>query len=107
MSRPPNKETVRRAERLLLAALAQGTREGSFRELARSKLAGYHWREPVHEVIFRCLLSLPTENPAVVREQLPALLTRRGFPDVELADLFSPLDLPREVFERVVEELTS
>lgn len=107
MLRSPDEETLRRAERLLLSALAQGTREGSVREPARAKLAGYRWREPEHAVIFECLMALPSADPAAVREQLPALLTRRGFPDVGFADLFAPLELSREVFERLVEELTS
>lgn len=103
----PGGDDVRRRERAVLRAICHGTREGPLRELARLRLGEYRWREPVHEVIFQSLLSLPAADPAVVREQLPALLTRRGFPDVEIADLLEPQDLSRDEFERLLDELTS
>lgn len=103
----PAGDDVTRRERAVLRAICHGTREGPLRELARLKLGEYRWREPVHEVIFQSLLSLPAGDPAVIREQLPALLTRRGFPDVEIADLLEPQDLSRDEFERLLDELTS
>lgn len=62
-------------------------------------LRGYRWRELVHQVIFDIVLSIPSEIPGVIRSQLPARLTRRGFPDVEIDDLFQPHGMSKKDIE--------
>ena len=100
-------------EGLVLRALCRGslqeraTPPASAREEARRRLAGYRWREPLHQAIFAIVVSLPSDDPKVLREQLPARLTRRGFPDFELDDFFRPVDLSYEQVLRLIEEMTS
>jgi hypothetical protein len=92
-------------ERLILRALSLGTAEGSAREAARRLLGTYRWREPVHGAIYDVLMSLPANDPEFVREQLPARLTRRGFPDFDFADFLKPATLSREEVERLMRQL--
>lgn len=94
------------AERRVLQALCQATPQGSVRATARAVLAGYPWREPVHQVIFDVLMALPTEIPDVVRSQLPARLTRRGFPDVDIDAFFQPHAMSKQEAERLLRDLS-
>jgi hypothetical protein len=80
-------------ERLVLAALVQAPPEDAVRERAKSLLARYRWREPIHQEIFRALCSTPGHDPATLQERLPALLTRRGFPEFDLAGLLKPQEI--------------
>jgi hypothetical protein len=79
-------------ERLVLTALCQlvgnAARESAFRQLEN-----YEWREPDHRIIFEALLEIATHRPEVIREQLPTILTRRGFPDIEWQKLFKRMTL--------------
>jgi len=92
-------------ERRVLRALCQGTPQGSVRATARDILRAYRWREPLHQVVFEVVLGIPTEAPEVVRTQLPARLTRKGFPDVDIEDFFMPHGLSKEEAERLIREL--
>jgi len=55
---------------------------------AGSLLAGYGWREPIHQIIFTCLTGLSARSPLTVRERLAECATRKGFPDVDWAEFF-------------------
>ena len=92
-------------ERRVLQALCQGTPQGFVRATAKDILRTYRWREPLHHVIFEVVLSIPTEIPEVIRTQLPARLTRRGFPDVDIEDFFEPHGLAKEEAERLIRHL--
>ncbi len=105
MSVTPSGGSIVQTEHLVLCALCQGTPEGSVQETARVILQSYHWREPLHQVIFNVLMSIPTESPAMIRNQLPARLTRKGFPDVAWEDFFRPHSLSREEVERLMRQL--
>lgn len=98
-------EEIIQIERRVLQALCQGTREGFVRAGVRDLLREYRWREPVHEVIFKILLELPTEDPNVIRSLLPERLTRKGFPDVEWEEFFRPHSLSLEEAERIIHQL--
>lgn len=82
-------ESAVELERRVLGVLCLGAREGSVRELARSMLAHYRWREPVHAAVFDIVMGFPTSSAAALGEQLPARLTRRGFPDSDVAAWFT------------------
>jgi len=104
-ARNPEASDRLKDERRVLRTLCQGTPQGSVRASARDLLRTYRWREPLHHVIFEVILSIPTEVPEVIRTQLPARLTRRGFPDVDIEDLFKPHGLSKEEAERLVRRL--
>lgn len=75
-------------ERRILTALCAGTRDGSVREAARGQLAAYPWSDAAHQAIFEIVMGFPSTSVAALRDQLPARLTRRGFPDYDFAALF-------------------
>jgi len=83
-------------EHLVLRALCRGTPQGSLRQAARRILAGYRWHDPLYESVFKIIMSLPSDDPQVVRDELPARLTRSGFPDFDLDDFFRPVELSHE-----------
>ncbi len=89
----------------VLQALCQGTPQGSIHEAARHLLRSYHWREPLHQVIYEVLLTIPSETPEMVRSQLPARMTRRGFPDFDIKALFTPHGASKAEIEKVIRQL--
>jgi hypothetical protein len=98
-------EEINRAEQTLLKALCQGFLRGPEATRVRTRLAGYCWREPIHQAIFRALHSIPFTDPKIIRDLLPARLTRYGFPDVPLEDLYEPLPESPPAVEEIVEWL--
>ncbi|HMD98361.1 MAG TPA: hypothetical protein VKM93_13650 [Terriglobia bacterium] len=95
----------RQRERLVLSALCQGTPQGPVKESARGILAHYRWREPLHQIVYHVLLAMPFDSPELARQQLPARLTRAGFPDVEVDDLFRPHSLSQAAAEELMHDL--
>ena len=96
-------QSVVENERQLLRALCQG----AFDSRANlNTLRNYRWREPLHQVIFEILISMPGSNPELLREQLPAHLTRRGLPDFDLS-WFQPNALAEKDVERLIKRLNN
>jgi hypothetical protein len=83
-------------ELAILRAMCQKTAGQSLLHEGRQILAGYRFAAPLHQVFFEALQAIPSNDPAVVREQLPATLTRRGVPDFDLDIFFQPTSLSRE-----------
>jgi len=48
---------------------------------------------------------MPFGSPELARQQLPARLTRAGFPDVEVEDLFRPHSLSQAAAEELMRDL--
>jgi hypothetical protein len=101
----PKTEIVR-VERKVLRALCQGSTEGPIREFGCAMLRQYHWRDPIHQIIFEALMSIPSEYPEIIRTELPTRLTRMGFPDLAWEDLFAPGPLSKAEAERLVKALS-
>lgn len=89
------------SERQVLQALCHG---GIDSRASLDALRGYRWREPLHQVIFDLFISMPGADPKLIREQLPAHLTRRGFPDFDLT-WFRPHALAGPEVERLIGRL--
>lgn len=96
-----------RAERQLLRVLCQGFADGPLDQSARQRLAEYRWLEPEHEAIMRAIGALPPVPAGVIREHLPARLTRAGFPDARWEDLFQPHGSTRTDAEEMIACLLS
>lgn len=88
--------TTHDLEKLVLRVLCVGTREGPVKEELIPPLRGYHWQVRLHQIIFRAIAAIGSDDPAVLRELLPAKLTRLGFPDVEWEEFFASHSLSRE-----------
>ncbi len=88
----------------MLQYLCQGTPDENFlRE--RRRLGDYRWREPLHRVLFEAILDLPTASPEVLQVRLPAVLTRKGYPDVDLNPFFQPHDLTPTEAQTLIRKL--
>jgi hypothetical protein len=83
-------------EKLALRLLCADTSEGGLRDALVPLLGGYAWKSTLHQAIFRAIEAFPSHDPHVLRQWLPAKLTRMGFPDVEWDELFAPPELSGE-----------
>lgn len=92
-------------ERLVLRALLQAQPGDPLRAEANSLLARYRWREPIHQEVFRAIFDFPADQPAALKDRLPARLTRRGFPDFDINSLFQSQDLSREQLTDLMKSL--
>ena len=104
---PPNETGPRsQAELLVLRAICQESPPGSLREAASRLLKNYRWQEFVHQAIYSCLIQFPNADLEFLRSEIPACVTRKGFPDVDWGTFFKPLSLPLQDAEKVVLRLT-
>lgn len=78
------------AELSVLQAMCQGTPERRVWADGIRLLAGYAFRDPLHQIVFEALRELATDDPAAIRGLLAQRVTVKGFPDVDLAPLFVP-----------------
>lgn len=69
-------------------------------------LASHTWRDHDHQVVFEVLRDLVGRSPQPLRVWLAAVLTRKGFPDVDLNPYFLPADLTIQQLLRCVHDLT-
>ncbi|MFZ0636245.1 MAG: hypothetical protein WA755_18190 [Candidatus Acidiferrales bacterium] len=76
-------------ERVLLAALCQLRSNDSRRAKIFPLLANHFWQSPDHRVIYEALRGWKAE-PADIRTDLAARLTRMGFPDTGCDFCFAP-----------------
>lgn len=98
-------QTLIAMEKQVLSFLCQPSGEGDFHRWARVALGPYRWREALHQVIFQILGDLPADSLTLIREQLPARLTRHGFPDVAWEGYFEPPGVTEADVERMVPHL--
>lgn len=87
---PPEAERIEH-EREVLRILCQGTLPREFLVAARDTLRQYRFLHPVHQLLWEALQRFAGADFRHFREQLPALLTNMGFPDVDLAPFLAPL----------------
>ena len=80
----------------VLRILCLGTLQGPVGEIAKSLLRGYLWRNSLHQALWNALCAIPSENPEILRQLLPAQMTRLGFPDVEWEEIFAPQSVSKE-----------
>ena len=102
-------------ERRVLRAMCQlaPDRSGPLGPEPMRRLAGYLFRDPVHQEIFNTLgelrkIAAPGSQawPATVREHLASRLTLRGFPDFDIEILFSGESIDAGELRRCISRLT-
>jgi len=91
-------------ERHVLQALCVG--DSNSQKTAGNLLSGYRWREPIHQIIFSCLMGFSAAGHATLREQLAECATRKGFPDVEWEDFFTLQPISTQEVEALMEQLS-
>lgn len=93
-------------ERRILATLCAAACEAPAREAVLARLFDYRWTDAAHRAIFEIMTSFPAANGDVLRQQLPARLTRRGFPDFDFDCMFSAPTAVRQEVENWVAQLS-
>jgi hypothetical protein len=83
-------------EKLALCFLCAGTLEGAVRDVLVPLLRAYQWQCSLHQALFDAIAAVPSEDPQLFRQLLPAKLTRMGFPDVEWEEFFAPPSVAKE-----------
>jgi hypothetical protein len=92
-------------EKLILRLLCSGTTQASVADTFQPLLREYQWKSTLHRAIFNAIAAFPSDDPEVLRQWLPAKLTRMGFPDVEWEEIFTPPSLSREEAIAMVRQL--
>ena len=79
----PSREEILAAEVRVLQAMCAGTPEGTVWDQGMLLLGSYPFQDVVHQLVFDTLQEINTDLPDIIRQQLAARLTRKGFPAVE------------------------
>lgn len=104
MTPPLSEEGRRAAEWELLRALCSGALAGPTRQEVLGFLSDYAFHDPICQAIFGAVDNIGREGTTILRRELPAQLTRRGFPDVDFEKLFTPPPLSsKQIVERARE----
>jgi hypothetical protein len=90
-------------EQNVLRALCQADLQ-SLKTVA-SHLSGFRWREPIHQIIFSCLSNFLADGPHSRRERLAECATRKGFPDVDWDNFFSPGKIQARGVDELIRQL--
>jgi hypothetical protein len=70
-------------ERLIVQAFCVGEYPPDDWDMLANQLAEYRWLDPDHKVVFEALRAVKSRDPRTRRDELPAQVTRMGFPDVD------------------------
>jgi hypothetical protein len=98
MAREDSYQRISNIELSILKALC--LRQVVASESAVLTLTTYRWRDHEHQVVYAALRKLPVSSePGVLRERLPALATRMGFPDLPWHIYFAPAVEPANIEE--------
>jgi len=89
-----SREMVERSplEREVLRRLCARETTAAERADAAKRLAGYAWRSEDCGVVFEAMAKCPGFDAEGLRAELPALVTRKGFPEIEWAEYFAEED---------------
>lgn len=82
------RRTIVEAEFRALQAMCQAAPQDAVREHAFTVLAGYRFRDPLHQLLFDILRELRTQPADQLRTLLPQRLTIKGFPDLDIEPFF-------------------
>jgi len=78
-------------------------------DAARAQLAnelkGYRWEYADHRVIFEALIEADFADAETLRRELPAAVTRMGFPDINWERFFASTPVPQDRIFELIREL--
>jgi hypothetical protein len=77
-------------ERRILIALCHGAEPPAQWERLAGQLDEYRWLDSDHKVVYDALRAVKSRDPKTRRDELPAQVTRMGFPDVDWKRYFEP-----------------
>jgi hypothetical protein len=94
-------------ERVILRELCAGQIEPSDWHRIIYRLSAYEWKDPEHEVVFNALRAIKSDDRPTRRHELPAQVTRMGFPDVDWGKYLDADRQPGVPIEQLIEGLAS
>lgn len=94
-------------ERDVLRSLCSGVADFETWKRAFARLATHEWRDPEHKVIYDALGAIRSTNSKTRRGELPAQVTRMGFPDVDFGKYFDADGLPVAPIDQLIDRLLS
>lgn len=98
-------DEIHASERELLHLLCTRAMIGPEGEKAIRFLTTYSFQDVIHEQVFHALRELRTGRPNLVREQLPARLAQKGFPDIDFESFLAPQDAASGSVEELIKKL--
>lgn len=99
------RRTIIEGEFRALQALCQDAGYGPLWERAESLLRAYRFRDPLHQLVFDALCSLPRSKAEETRRALTHRLTLKGFPDVDIEPFFHRHSMSEELAISIIEHL--
>jgi len=81
-------------ELALLRALCALPRGDGVRARLTNELQGYRWENADHRVIYTALIETDIADTETLRRELPAAVTRMGFPDIDWERFFAGTGTP-------------
>jgi hypothetical protein len=94
-------------ERDILRSLCASSIDTANWKRVLSRLAAHEWRDPEHKVIYDALGAIRSADSKTRRDELPAQVTRMGFPDVDFGKYFDSEGLPKVPVDRLIDRLES
>jgi hypothetical protein len=92
-------------ERQILRALCAGVNDTADWDRLASELRVHHWQDPDHKVVYEALRAIKSHDAKTRREELPAQVTRMGFPDVDWNLYFGGEELSVPEIEELITQL--
>ncbi len=87
-------DTIAELERQILSALCIGVSSPDDWNQLANQLSVHRWQDPDHKVVYEALRAVRSRDPKTRRDQLPAQVTRMGFPDVDCKPYCEPERAP-------------
>jgi hypothetical protein len=69
------------------------------------QLSGYEWKDPEHQVVYDALRGIQSRDLETRRRELPAQVTRMGFPDIDWGKYLDANALPGEPVQQLIDRL--
>ncbi|MBI3405728.1 MAG: hypothetical protein HY046_09760 [Acidobacteria bacterium] len=95
------------SELIILRAMCQGALDRRVWQDGVELLAEYPFQDNLHQVVFDTLLEMKTDDPRIIQGLLPARLTIKGFPDLDLSTFFAPHNLKAPVLLAMMHSVAS
>ena len=94
-------------KRDLLRELCAGQIESRQWHSIVNRLFAYEWKDPEHKVVFDAWQAIKSDDALTRRQELPAQVTRMGFPDVDWGKYLDADAQPGVPIDQLIDLLTS
>jgi hypothetical protein len=98
-------DAITALERKILRALCIGVSTPDDWNQLASRLSGHLWQDPDHKVVYEALRAIKSREPKTRRDELPAQVTRMGFPDMDWSLYFEGEELSAPELEKLMRRL--